>query len=192
LLRILYRIVAKALKVKSAAIVMTQLILNDKLCRELLPNLLNLIKHVTVDASSFANAPLVLPLISESVFILNKMYEGFKKLKVTAKSPPDIVANYKALVKVGEGLADTFLDKAMALFMVGDDCFRDKVEWLDSELDQSSGHSWKVSDIRAYKHDVSGEVRPFRFLRIFLHKILRYLPADHQRLLDSQRRCRDL
>ena len=118
---------AKASKPNSPSIVLTQLLFNEKLCKDLLPNMLCLIEKVKLDSSSFTNPPLILPLLSETLFILNKLYEGFKKLKITSKTASDIVHNYKSLAQVGESLAECFLEKCLSLFMAGDDCFQDKV-----------------------------------------------------------------
>lgn len=123
----MYRIIAKSTKPKASRILFTQLILNDKLCQDLLPVLVSLIKHVTIDASSFQNAPLIIPLITESLFILNKIFEGFKQMNLTSRSNNDLVHNYKSLTHLGESLVETILEKSIGLFLLGDDCFKDKV-----------------------------------------------------------------
>ena len=131
LLRALYRLIAKAAKQPSPHLVLTQLLLNEKLCVQLLPQIMGIVKHVTIDNSSFNNPPLLLTLLSESLFILNKLYEGFKSMKISLKSTSDIVNNYKGLVQLGENLATCFLEKCTSLILVGDECFKDKVHNFD-------------------------------------------------------------
>lgn len=118
---------AKATKAKSPHIALTQLLLNEKLCQDMLPGFVSLIKFVSIDASNFLNPPLVIPLISEALFILNKVYEGFKNMKITNKSNNALSKNYKTLTHVGESLAEVILEKTIALFLIGDDCFKDRV-----------------------------------------------------------------
>ena len=126
MLRVLYKIVIKATKTKPF-VILAQLLMNEKLCKNLLPKIVSIIKQVIIDSATFSNPLLILPMLSEGLFILNKLYEGIKSLKIALDSENKASENCRELIKLGEVYSQYLFEKCSSIISIGDDCFKENV-----------------------------------------------------------------
>lgn len=135
MIRSLYRIIAKAAKTASH-VVIGQLLMEPSFGSSWLGDVLSVLTSISLEENCFSNPPLMLPVMSEALFILNKLYDGMLKMKIYFKSDTEIAKNCKELIACGEKLATVLIEKCVTLSsMPSGECFKDSVTWvLSSKL----------------------------------------------------------
>ena len=128
MIKTFYRIVAKAVK-STSYIELASLLGNDVLCKVWLPKVLSMIESINIIEESFSNPPLVMPILSEALFILNKLFEGIIKMNIKILSRSAYSENCKNLSDCAESIGNAIVDKSLAIMSLAEgEAFKDTVD----------------------------------------------------------------
>lgn len=175
MVRSLYRIVAKAAKCTSY-VVIGQLLMEPMLIVEWLPQLLSIIPGIIIRTDCLANPPLVMPIVSEALFIVNKLMDGMIKMNVSLTSTNDLSVSCNRLIGVCRQITASIVDRCLEITKVGgDDCFDDKVAIVDEACYQQNYHFRQSVDMRHDQIDSRRQSTRLDFLRLLRRQIVGYL-----------------
>jgi hypothetical protein len=127
IIRSLYRVTAKAAKCTSY-VVIAQLLIEPALTSVWLPDVLSVIPSIAIREDCLNNPPLILPIVSEALFILNKLMDGMLKMKINLKSDNDLSASCRQFIVCGQQISADIIDRCLAVVnSTSGGCFSDRV-----------------------------------------------------------------
>lgn len=105
-----------------------QLLIEPALTSVWLPEVLSIIPSIAIREDCLNNPPLILPIVSEALFILNKLMDGMLQMKINLKSDKDLSASCRQIIVCGQQISADIIDRCLAVVnSTSGACFSDRV-----------------------------------------------------------------